>query len=321
MNNDKVVIITGANSGIGKEATRKFAQEGYTVVMACRNMEISKLVQQELMQETNNEQIKLMNVDMSSFQSIQQFCLQFKMLYNKLDILIHNAAYFNHGEKYRLSTNNIELTFATNVFGPFLMTTLLKDHLKQSTDPRILHASSNIVKHFFDSKKKIEFDKIVGNKIDKKNHSVYKMYCQSKMALVLLTFKMAEEYKADGISIHALQINGAKMSKATLNKVTLKWRTIAYVQNVFFPPPKKMADLYYHICTLNESKMTTGQLFNDKGESMIPAPKNPTFIDEVKQFSGSTYYPHYAASKENQEKIWDLCAEITKDYRAKEILC
>jgi hypothetical protein len=64
--------------------------------------------------------------------SIRKFCSEYKSNYDKLDILIHNAAYFNHGEKYQLSPNNIELTFATNTFGPFLMTTLLSDYLKKA---------------------------------------------------------------------------------------------------------------------------------------------------------------------------------------------
>ncbi|WP_232726092.1 SDR family NAD(P)-dependent oxidoreductase [Bacillus sp. FJAT-42315] len=70
-----------------------------------------------------------------------------------MDILIHNAAYLNHGEKeYKLSPEHIELSFATNTFGPFLMTRLLVDHLAKSSDPRILHACTTNIKHFFDPK-------------------------------------------------------------------------------------------------------------------------------------------------------------------------
>jgi len=107
---NKTVIITGANSGIGKAASHIFARNNYTVVMACRNVERSKQVQEEVISESGNQDVVLMQVDMSSFDSIHAFCEDYKRKFQKLDILIHNAAYFNHGEKYRLSSDHIELT-------------------------------------------------------------------------------------------------------------------------------------------------------------------------------------------------------------------
>ncbi|MFA8439862.1 SDR family NAD(P)-dependent oxidoreductase [Pueribacillus sp. YX66] len=65
----KTAIITGANSGIGKETTLKFAKEGYKVVMACRNLEISKNVQQHIIKASNNEQVELMELDVETDQT------------------------------------------------------------------------------------------------------------------------------------------------------------------------------------------------------------------------------------------------------------
>ena len=184
------VLITGANSGIGKAAALQFATEGYNIIMACRDMEYSRTVQKEIIDVSLEIKMSyLMQVDMSSFNSIRTFCSEYKRKYDKVDILIHNAAYLNHGEKYQLSPDQIELTFATNVFGPFLMTNLLLDHLKKSDEPRILHASSNIIKHFFHLKTKITLDNLQGEFKDSRTHSVYKMYCQSKMAFVMLHLK------------------------------------------------------------------------------------------------------------------------------------
>lgn len=283
---ERTVIITGANSGIGKAATLQFAKNGYTVVMACRNIERSKKVQQQIIKETNNENIDLLELDMSSFQSIHQFAEQFMHRYEKLDILIHNAAYFNHGAKYAISKNNIELTFATNVVGPYLLTTLLLDYLKKSDDPRILNAGSNIIKHFFDPKKKVELTNLQGENNDPK-YSVYKMYGQSKMALMMLTFKMAELLKDDGIKVNALQINGATMSKETLQKVTTGYRMVARVQNLFFRPTSYMASKYFDICTSDQYINTTGKLFNDKLEIMqAPTSDQRGFFQDIKQVLG-----------------------------------
>ncbi|WP_096200171.1 SDR family NAD(P)-dependent oxidoreductase [Bacillus sp. FJAT-45350] len=312
MGEERIVIITGANSGIGKAAAHLFAREGYTVIMACRNLEKSQLVQQEIKELSNNNRIDLIKLDVGSFESIHQFCSIFKKKYERVDILIHNAAYFNHGSKFRLSPDNIELTFATNVFGPYLMTELLLGHLKKSQDARILHASSNIIKHFFDPKRKINFHQLIGEMEDTKRFSVYDMYCQSKMGLILLTFKLAKVYEKYGIKVNALQINGAKMSKDTLQKLTPGWRSIARVQNLYFPPAEKMAEIYFHMCTSEDFKTITGKLINDKKEIMKRGEENPNLGMQIKQLIRSNYYPIYAEQQENQDKMWSLCQEVTK---------
>ncbi len=309
----KLVIITGANSGIGKSAALKFAAEEYTVIMACRNLKKAGIAQEEIIKESKNKEVYLKEVDLASFKSIYSFCNNYKSEFNKLDILIHNAAYFNHGEKYQLSPDDIELTFATNVFGPFLMTKLLRGHLKKSEDPRILNASSNIIKHFFSPKKKIDFDNLRGKDVDHASHSVYKSYCDSKMALTILTFKMAREFKNDRIKVNALQINGAKMSKETLKKFKPLWRPVAWVQNIFFPPPEVMAEHYFDICTSDKFKNITGELINHKQEIMEPSENNPDIISSFKQLIGSNVYPRYADREDVAEMIWQLCHELKEE--------
>jgi len=307
---DKVVIITGANSGIGKDASLKFAKERYTVIMACRNMERSKPIQNEIILVSENEKVFLKELDMSSFASIRLFCDDFKSQFQKLDILIHNAAYFNHGEDYCLSVDNIELTFATNVVGPFLLTNLLLNHLKRSDDPRILNASSNIIKHFFSPKKEIDFNNLQGVTNEKYKHSVYVSYRNSKMAFLILTFKMAEEFKNFDIKVTSLQINGARMSKETLKKFNPKWRFIARIQNLFFPLPEIMANNYFEICTSEKYNNTTGKHFNHKLEIMETGPENPKFKD----IWGAAYYPAYAKRTDLNDKIWRLCMDLTTSY-------
>ena len=312
MAEEKIVIITGANSGIGKAAAHLFAKAGHTVIMACRNLEKGKHVKQEIEEASHNNKIGLMQLDMGSFESIHQFCTAFMDRYERLDILIHNAAYFNHGSKYRLSPDNIELTFATNTFGPYLMTELLLDHMKKSQDARILHASSSIVKHFFEPKRKIDFDRLIGAMENTNGFSVYNMYCQSKMALVMLTFKMAKEYEKYGIKVNALQINGAKLSKETLQKVTLKWRLIARIQNLYFPPAEKMAEIYYYMSISEEFKTITGKLINDKKQIMNRGVAKPGPLMQIKQVTGTSYYPRYADQIENLDKLWRICLDVAK---------
>ena len=303
----KIVVITGANTGIGKEAALMFAQNDFKVVMACRSIEKSQKVQEEIIKRSGNNDVQLMTLDTSSFESIKEFSEKFKKEYPKLDILINNAAYFEHGAKYKLNENGIELTFATNVVGPFLLTNLLLDSLIKSDDPRVLNASSNIIKHFFSPKKQIDFENLQGIKDKDYKHSVYNTYRNSKIALLMLTFRMAKEYKESGVKLFSLQINGARMSKDTLKKFKMPWRMVAHIQNLFFPHPSYMANNYFEICTSEKYKNVTGIHFNDKLEVMRVAPENPA----LKDILGTSVYPAYADRQDVQEKVFLLCQELT----------
>jgi NAD(P)-dependent dehydrogenase (short-subunit alcohol dehydrogenase family) len=319
---DKVVIITGANSGIGRAAAVKFAKEGCRVVMACRSLERSRKVQQEIIGLTKNKSVDLLELDVSSFESIKKFCSVFKAKYNKLDILIHNAAYLNHGEKnYQLSSDNIELSFATNTVGPFFLTRLLLDMLKKSEDARILNACTTNIRHFFEPKRKIDFDNLQGEFKDSRPYSTYKMYGDSKMALLMLTFKMSEEFAKDNIKVNAVQIPTIKTSKETISKFTPLWRLAATIQNTFNSPPETMADTYFHICTSEEFKSVSGKLINEKREIVQSSHYTAGVVQDVKQFFDKEVYPKYADNAENVERVWKLCVNLTEAKAVESSLC
>ena len=309
--NQKTVIITGANSGIGKAAARKFAGEGYTVIMACRNLEKSRPVRDQIAAETGNDRVHLEQLDMGSFESIRDFCNTYREKYQELDILIHNAAYFNHGASYKQSPDGIEITFATNVAGPFLMTMLLRNLLAESDDARILHAGSNIIKHFLNPEKEIDFDHLRNEPENPRDHSVYINYQNSKMALLMLTFRMAKEFAGDKIKTYSLQINGATMSKEALMKVKPHWRIIARIQNLLFRPPEFTANLYYEICISEKFRDMSGVHFNHKLDVMQPAKTDAGIITDIKQGAGASVFPAYAMNEEVSQKVWNICSELT----------
>ena len=284
------------------------------MIMACRNREKSEPVRAEIENRSGNNRVNLEEVDMSSLDSIRLFRESYRSKYKKLDILIHNAAYFNHGAPYRQSVDRIEITFATNVVGPFLMTMLLRDLLAESDDARVLHAGSNIIKHFFNPKKEIDFDHLQKEPEDSRDHSVYINYRNSKMALLMLTFKMADFFKGDGIHFYSLQINGATMSKETLIKVKPHWRIIARIQNLFFRPPEFTANLYYEICTSDNFRELSGVHLNHKLEVMQPAKTGAGIITDIKQGLGADVYPAYTMNEEVSGIVWNICSELTKDH-------
>ena len=132
------------------------------------------------------------------------------------------------------------------------------------------------------------------------------------MALLMLTFKMAEEFKSIGIKVNALMINRVKLSKETIQKMHSFWKVLAWVQNLTNPLPSGMADNYFQICTSDEFKDVTGQLINHKREIVKPATTEKGFT-QLKNIFGSSSYPRYAINPQNIEQIWRMSTTLTEE--------
>lgn len=312
---DRIAIITGANSGIGKAAAVEFASEGWQVIMACRALERGRIARQQVIEASGNPTVRLKRVDLSSFDSIRQFCSEFRREFPRLDVLIHNAACFNHGVRtYQFSPDGLELTFATNVFGPLLMTQLLLERLAASSDPRVLNAASTNIKHFFDPKRAIEFDNLRGEFAGRRSYEAYKMYGDSKMALLLLTYRMAEEYRTMGIKVNAVMIPATKVSRETLGKFTGLFRILGpLVQNLnpMSLTPEQVARCYYHICTSEEFRGVTGALVDTHNRILVPAEREPlTPIGVISELWNTRHAPAYASHPETVERMWRMGREV-----------
>jgi len=160
---NKTIIITGANSGIGKAAAIQLAKLGATVVMACRSVERGAKALADVRQAADSQRVELLRVDLASQASVRGFVDEFSSRHQRLDVLIHNAANFDHGlTKPVLTEDGVETVFATNHVNIFLMTQLLLDMLKASAPSRIITVASQglMTYPFLD----IEFDNLNGQK-------------------------------------------------------------------------------------------------------------------------------------------------------------
>ncbi|MCC5907109.1 MAG: SDR family NAD(P)-dependent oxidoreductase [Balneolaceae bacterium] len=316
----RTVIITGANSGIGKAAAMKFAAEGHCLIMACRNLGKSAETFNEIIRMTQNKDVHLMELDISLFESIRSFTGAFISQFDQLDILIHNAGFFNHGLKtYQLSKDGLELTFATNTFGPFLLTELLLPHLAKSEDARVLNAGTNNINHFFDPKRQIEFDNLKGEFREKRRYSSYKMYGDSKMGLLLLTYKMAEEYKELGIKVYNIMIPATKISNDRFKKMSSFYRFIGpLVQNLnpFSRTQEEMGDVYFEICTSPDFENLSGVMV-DRRLNIIPPVLGKEKLNPLQvasQLLKTSKAPQYAGRNENLDRMWELGKEVISEY-------
>nr|CAD7394376.1 unnamed protein product [Timema cristinae] len=139
----KTVIVTGANSGIGKETARGLAKRGARVILACRNVEAADKVKDEIITSTGNSSVVVKKLDLSSLESVRQFANDVNRSEQRLDVLVHNAGYANTFSK-QVTGDGLEITMATNHYGPFLLTHLLIDLLKRSSPSRIVIVASEL---------------------------------------------------------------------------------------------------------------------------------------------------------------------------------
>ncbi|KAK3588718.1 hypothetical protein CHS0354_026037 [Potamilus streckersoni] len=145
----KVIIVTGANTGLGFLSAQILCREGHEVILACRNEEKGKAAVERIIRENQNAKATYMNLDVACFASIRQFVDEFHKKGKKLDILINNAGLLAADKTTKHYTvDNFELTIGTNHLGPFLLTTLLLDDLKssglQNSEARIVVLTSMI---------------------------------------------------------------------------------------------------------------------------------------------------------------------------------
>ena len=177
---NKVCIVTGANSGMGKIIATDLANKGATLIMVCRIREKPHVALNEVSAKSKNPNIELMITDLSSQKEIRELANKIKEKYPKIDLLINNAGGMNF--KYSETSQGIETTFATNHLAYFLLTNLLLDNLKASENARIINIASEASKNA-----KIDFEDINL----KKDYSTFKAYSQSKLANILFTYELA----------------------------------------------------------------------------------------------------------------------------------
>ncbi|XP_020974822.1 short-chain dehydrogenase TIC 32, chloroplastic isoform X6 [Arachis ipaensis] len=192
-------IVTGATSGLGLETTRVLALRGVHVVMAVRNVESGTKVKETILKEIPSAKIDVMELDLCSMASVRKFASDYISSERPLNILINNAGVM--ATPFQLSQDNIEMQFATNHLGHFLLTNLLLQTMKKTVreckrEGRIVILSSEA--HRLPYQEGIRFDKIN----DESVYNSYYAYGQSKLANILHAKELTRRFK-EGVEITA----------------------------------------------------------------------------------------------------------------------
>lgn len=281
---EKVVLITGANKGIGKEAAMQIAKLGAKVYMACRSLDSAFQVREEIIHETNNTNVFVKHLDLASVDSIMSFVEQFKKEESKLDVLINNAGLWTKSKK--LTDIYVEQTFAVNVLGHQLLTKLLINELRNASSSKII----NVASHFAGG---LNIDDI---NFDKRKYNETTAYKQTKQVNRMLTREWARRFHEDNISVYSLTpgfIPSTELFREQnfTGKLLLKVFSLIEGRTI-----EEGADTIVWLASSEKINGSNGGFFNKRKEEKCKF-NNP----------------------EEEKKIWDKCEDLLSKVKINDI--
>jgi NAD(P)-dependent dehydrogenase (short-subunit alcohol dehydrogenase family) len=272
----KTVVITGANSGIGKATAIQLAKAGATVVMACRDKERGEAARTEILGLTKNPAVHLLIVDLASQDSVRHFAREFESRYRRLDVLINNAgAVIN---KREMTRDKIVAAFAVNYLSPFLLTNLLLPRLVASAPSRIVNLTSAL--HF---RAQLDFKDIQA----KKHYKASNSYSQAKLAMVLFTYELARRLKVTGVTVNC--VNPGPVGTNLARKDAGLFGAVMLATTRFMPSPEEGAAGPVYLATAPELAQVTGKYF----------------VGKKQQVSSHESYDELEA-----RKLWEVSAQL-----------
>ncbi len=208
--NGKICLVTGASAGIGYQTAFRLARMGAKTIIASKNEQNGRVARDKIIGETGNEQVEFIQVDLSSQASIRKFANHFESKYPLLDVLVNNAGVYY--SKLTFTEDDIEMQFAINHLAPFMLSLLLLKTLKNADRARIVNVTSRF--HF---QGRLHFDDL----FLKKRYNGLVAYCQSKLAMVHFTYKLADLLSGSGITVNCLHPGTARTNIGNTNATGL----------------------------------------------------------------------------------------------------
>src|SRR5215207_3168992 len=275
---EKICLITGATSGIGKATAMGLANMGASVVMVGRDQGKGEAVMAEIKEKSANDSVDLMLADLSSQEEIRRLAGEFKEAYPRLDVLINNAGLFR--SKRITTAYGLEMTFAVNHLAYFSLTNLLLDVLEASAPSRIVNVSSG--DH---GNGTIDLDDLQGEK----GYKGAKAYSQSKLATVLFTCELARRLDGTGVSANCLHpgVVGTNFGSGVSGAFGVMVRAL----RPFMLSPAKGAETSIYLASSPEVEGLSGRYFVKKTEA---------------RSSDASHDERLA------RRLWEASAELTK---------
>ncbi|KAM9316160.1 retinol dehydrogenase 13 [Gastrophryne carolinensis] len=251
----KTVIITGANTGIGKETALELANRGGRIIMACRDMVKCEDAAREIRGKTLNHNVFAKPLDLASTKSIKEFAKNIIREEEHIDILINNAAVMRCPQWK--TEDGFEMQFGVNHLGHFLLTNLLLDKLKSSGQSRIINVSS--LAHIVGD---IDLEDL---NWEKKKYDTKAAYCQSKLANVMFTNELAKRLQGSGVTANSLHpgVASTELGRHTgMHQSAFSSSVLSPMFWFLIKTPRQAAQSSVYLAIAEELQGTSGKYFN-----------------------------------------------------------
>ena len=274
----KVCLVTGATSGLGLATALGLTRQGATLILVARNRERGAAVVARMRAEGGSPDARFFAADLSAQAEVRQVAQDIRAGYAHVDVLINNAGGFFH--KRQQSADGIEMTWALNVLGPFLLTRLLLPTLTAGGSARVINVSSVVHRAA-----RMHFEDVEG----KERYNRVRAYSQSKLAIVLLTYECARRLDGRGVTVNALD-PGLVATGIISGNAGRVWRLFESAVNLVAANPREGAETGIYLASSPDVARTTGQYL--KGSR--PVRSSPRSYD-------------LAAA----QRLWEVCLEMT----------
>jgi NAD(P)-dependent dehydrogenase (short-subunit alcohol dehydrogenase family) len=251
----KTAIVTGANTGIGKEIARDLARLNARVILACRNEARGQAALDEIVADTGNHRTELRLVDISSRASVLAFAADFIAREPELHILVNNAGVWV--EEKRTSVDDIEMTWATNALGPFLLTRELLPLLARTGT---LRSSARIVNVASEMARSLDLSDV---ELTQRGYDGMTAYAQSKQADRMLTWSLARRIVSMPVTANAMH-PGWVATEITSRERGVKQRFACAAGKLFARKPSEGADTASWLAASPEVETESGKFFVDR---------------------------------------------------------
>lgn len=246
----KTALVTGASSGIGKETALELAHLGAEVIMLCRNPEKADEAQKEIIAETGNQKVSVLLADLALMEQVKTAAESLNQQLDKLDILVNNAGLMPG--RRRLTSEGIEVAWATNHLAGFLLTNLLTDKLLAADAARIINVSSEA--HRLGH---LDFQ----NLHSPKKYSALTAYADSKLANVYFTYELAKRLELTNITVNCLHPGVVATNFAGKDAAGFKY--LFLLGRPFMASPQKGARTPVYLAASPEVATITGAYFKN----------------------------------------------------------
>ena len=273
---DKVYVVTGATSGIGKALASDLAKTGGTVVLVARDADRGNSTLQEISAATQNANLDLQLCDLSILSSVRNLAEILKSKYEKTDVLINNASVYKRTRV--VTVDGFEEMFAANHLGPFLLTNLVLELLQAAVQ---VNGSARILNITAPSTVMLNFNDLHGER----NFNSLNAFGASKMANLLFTFELARRLENTGITVNA--IHPGLTRSGIMREASFLMR---FFTRLASSPPEKVSGAITQTAVATEFQKTTGK-----------------FLHNGKEIEASAY----AHDRSAQQRLWELSEQLT----------